>query len=296
MGRSRTAGERSRVAAAPPARGEGARLAALFTGRPDAVAEPDAAPPCWSMTTNLKRRWVTIAMAGVAVTAGGCASMRGQRDASASGNPTAQRAEASQEQSQQALDRAADAQKKAAEQSRKATLAQQQVQKVQQELVEAQEKARVEQQKAQQLQTQASAATQDASRTTQRTQAQASSALSQQGQQMARHQQSTAGQVTGASAGSVTVRGHDGVSMTFLVDENTRVMVDGRPASSAELQPGEDAQIAYQVSGSQPTAMVIQVASGNPQTGSTPSRDDSTGTGAGPASPGDDASGDAAGQ
>lgn len=238
---------------------------------------------------------MSLAIAGVA--ASGCASLRGHGDASASGNPTAQRAEASQEQSQQALDRASDAQKKAADQSKKATLAQQKVQKVQQELVKAQEEARVEQQKAQQLQAQASTTTQDASRTTKRSQAQASSALSQQGEQMARHQQSTAGQVTDASAGSVTVRGQDGTSMTFLVTERTRVMVDGRQARSTDLQAGEDAQIAYQVSGSQPTAMVIQVASGNPQTGGAPSQGDSAaqGTGAGPASP-DVAPGSAGGQ
>ncbi len=243
------------------------------------------------MTTNLKRQWMSIAMAGVAVTSGGCASMRGQGDASAAGNPTAQRAEASQKQSQQALDQASDAQKKAAEQAKKATQAQQEVQKAQQALVKAQERARIEQQKAQQLQAEASRVTQEASRTTQRSQAQASHALSQQGRQMARHQQSTAGQVTDASAGKVTVRLQDGSSMSFLVTENTHVMVDGRRAEATELQAGEDAQIAYQVSGSQPTALVIQVASGNPQTGSPPSQDDSRSqaTGAGPASRGNEA-------
>lgn len=215
----------------------------------------------------MKRQGLSVALAGMAVLASGCASMRGQRDASGAGNPTAQRTEASQQQSQQALDKAADAQKKAGEQARKAADAQQEVQKVQQALVKAQEKARQEQLKAQQLQTQASELTQQASRTTQRSQARASEALSQQGQQMARHQQSTAGQVTDAGPEHVTVRGRDGTSMTFQVTGDTRVTVDGHHAAAADLQPGEDAQIAYQVSGSEPVALVIQVASGNPQTG-----------------------------
>lgn len=238
------------------------------------------------MVTNLKRQWMSIAMAGVAATAGGCASMRGQGDASASGNPTAQRAEASQKQSQQALDQAAEAQKKAAEQAETATLAQQEVQKAQQALVKAQKKARVEQQRAQQLQAEASRVTRDASRTTQRSQAQASRALSEQGQQIARDQQSTAGQVTEARAGNVSVRLKDGTSMSFLITKSTRVLVDGRSAEATDLQVGEDAQVAYRVSGSQPTALVIQVASGNPQPGSSPGQDDSRGhsTGAGPAS------------
>ena len=211
--------------------------------------------------------WV-VALAGVAVLASSCASTQGQGNASATGNPTAQRAEASQQESQQALEQATDAQRKAGEQARKATEAQQDVQKAQQGLVKAQEKSREEQQKAQEFQTNANQAAQQASRTTQQSQARASQALSQQGQQMARQQQSTAGQVTDASPGHVTVRGRDGTPMTFLVTGDTRVMVDGRPAAAADLLPGEDAQVAYQVSGSRPIALVVQVASGNPQTSS----------------------------
>jgi DNA polymerase III gamma/tau subunit len=232
-------------------------------------------------TTRSNRWWLGLAVAGVALTASGCAGMRGERNASSSGNPATQRTAASQKQSQEALDRAADAQKAATDQSQKAADAQVQVQKAQEALTKAQDKSRAEQQKAQQLQNEANQARQQANQTSQQAQQQASEAIQQQGQQLARHQDVTSGQVLNASADRLTVRHQDGSSMTFQVNGSTQVLIDGQPSPVAGLQPGEDVHVTYQLSGAEPLALTIQAASGN---AASAQGTGSTGTGA-PAAP-----------
>jgi dsDNA-specific endonuclease/ATPase MutS2 len=195
-------------------------------------------------------------------------------------NPMEARVAASQQQSQEALKRAHDAQQKAAEQEKKAADARQEVAKAQQALTQAQQKAQTEQQKAQQLQQQANQATQQASREAQQSQRTASQQLSEQGGMVQRGELSVAGPVRDASSRSVTVQTPDQGAMTFRVTDQTRVTIDGRQASAAEIQPGADARVAYQVGGLEPSAMAIQVMTGNPLHGQ-PGGAASQGTGAG---------------
>lgn len=215
-----------------------------------------------------------LSIVGLLAVAGACAHQR-------SANPMEARVAASQGQSQEALKRAHDAQQTAAEQQKKAADARQEVAKAQQALTQAQQKAQVEQQKAQQLQQQANQATQQASREAQQSQRMATQQLSEQGRMVQRGELSVAGPVRDASSRSVTVETPDQGAMTFRVTDQTRVTIDGRQASAADIQPGADARVAYQVGGLEPSAMAIQVMTGNPlhrgQTGGAASQ----GTGAG---------------
>jgi hypothetical protein len=195
--------------------------------------------------------------------AGGCESMRGESDGSASTNPTAQRTLASQQQSEEALVLAHEAQRKASEQANRAAEAEAEVQKAQQALVLAQERARAEQKEAVQLQKQASQQTREAARTAQQSQVQAEQALRDEGEQLAHGEQSTSGHVTKASGSHVTLRQPDGTSMTFQVTGGTQVMLDGRRSQAMALSPGEQALIDYKLSGAEPVAVLIQAASGN---------------------------------
>jgi hypothetical protein len=206
----------------------------------------------------MNRRWVGLALAGAAMTVGACAST----SASTSGNPTAQRVEATQQQSQQALDRASEAQSKASQQAQRAADAQYDVQKEQQALMQAQDKARAELQKAAQLQNEANQERKQANQTSQKAQASATVAIQQQGQQLARGQLSTTGQVMNASANRVTLRQRDGSSMSFQVNGKTKILIDGQRKTAAALQPGEEANIMYQLSGTEPLAVTVQAASG----------------------------------
>lgn len=203
--------------------------------------------------------WMGLA---AAVAMGGCASMRGER--AGGGNPVAQRTEASQKQSKEALQRATDAQKKAQDQAQKAADAQVEVQKSQQALVKSQQKAQQEQQKAQDLQNQANQLRQQADQASAQAQARASQSLQQQGQQLARHEQATVGQITHASANALSLQLQDGTSMDFSVNPSTRVIIDGKASQATELQPGEDAHVTYKLSGAQPVATAVQAASGTP--------------------------------
>jgi hypothetical protein len=212
----------------------------------------------------------------LAVAGAACA----HQQSASSQNPMEARVAASQQQSQEALKRAHDAQQKAAEQEKKAVDARQEVAKAQQALTQAQQKAQAEQQQAQQLQQAANQATQEASRTAQQSQQMAAQQLSEQGRMVQRGELSVAGPVRQATQRSVTVQTPDQGAMTFRVTDQTRVTIDGRQASAAEIQPGADARVAYQVGGLEPSAMAIQVMTGNPLHGQ-PGGAASEGTGAG---------------
>lgn len=201
------------------------------------------------------------AFAALAFAVAGCAQMRGSSGGPQS--PSAQKVQTPQEQSQQALDQASESQKKANEQAKRAAAAQQEVQQKQQELQAAQQKAQQEQQKAEQLQLQANQQTQQATQQAKQSQKQATAALSQQTQQVQRGEQSIQGQVSQANARQIVVQPQGGDAMTFDITGATRVQIDGRQASAAQIRPGENALVSYEVSGTQPTARSVQVVTGN---------------------------------
>jgi multidrug efflux pump subunit AcrA (membrane-fusion protein) len=238
------------------------------------------------LTVNT-RTWKALPWVGlVAIAATGCASMRGESGTPQ--NPMAAQAQASQRRSHQALQRAADAQKRAADQEKRATAAQQQVQRDQQKLLADQARARQEQQKAEQLQREANQATQAAARQAPQAQQQAENALSQQGQLVRRGEQTIAGHIASANRNQIVLRPPEGYPMAFAVTDQTKVSVDGRTAHATDLREGQEARVAYSVSGTQPTALVVQVLTGNPMgaTQGTGSGTSDTGTSSSPSGAG----------
>lgn len=202
-----------------------------------------------------------LTCAGLLALAGACASS-GQQSAA---NPTANTVQASQAQTEEALKRAQDAQKRAIDQEKRAVAAQQDVQRAQQQLTQAQQRARDEQAKAEQLQAQANEMMRASGQEVQQGQEQASKALSVQGKQVEQAQQSFAGRVQQMKGDQLSVAPPGGGQpMLFKVTDQTRVLIDGRPASASEIVPGEDARVAYQVGGVTPSAISVQVMTGNP--------------------------------
>ena len=195
---------------------------------------------------------------------GGCA---GRQTAE---SPTARHVQGAQRESQQALDRAAESQKRASKQGERVAQAQREVQDAQRRLTEAQERLVGEQAKAEQLQQEAIQARTQANREAQAAQQEASRALTQQGEHVKRQEQTFSGQVSQATSDSIVVTPQAGEPMRFKVTGDTQVQIDGRQASSADIQQGGDARVAYQVSGTEPTATVIQVMTGAPSRGAQP--------------------------
>lgn len=215
-----------------------------------------------------------LALAGLLVAGAGCAARQEQAAAS----PAAQAVQTPQQQSQQALDAARDAQKKATDQQRKAVAAQQEVQRLHQQLTQAQERARQEQAKAQQLQEQANEATRRSTQQAQDAQGQATQALTRQGEQLDRGELTVSGHVTRASEDRLVVQPPGGAPMTFTLGDDTRVRIDGRSASAAEIRQGHDALVAYDVAraagiaGDPPTATLVEIRTGQPGAADSPRR------------------------
>ncbi len=205
-----------------------------------------------------KQVWFALSCAGLLATGGtGCAAMRGQ---SASADPGARQVQASQEQSERAIEQAREAQRKASDQARRAADAQEEVRDLQQRLAQAQEKAKGEQEKARQLQQEANQATQRASAEASRSQKDASRALAQQSEKVARGEQALSGQVLRATDEEIEVQpAGGGDTMKFRLTERTRIEISGRRASASDLMQGEDARVSYEVSGTKPTALSVQV-------------------------------------
>jgi hypothetical protein len=75
--------------------------------------------------------------------------------------------------------------------------------------------------------------------------------------------------VSQANPDSIVVTPQAGSPMTFKINDRTQVQIDGRQASAGEIRQGGDARVAYQMSGAEPTATVIQVITGQVQRRST---------------------------
>ena len=193
---------------------------------------------------------------------GGCAGMGGASKDTGS-SPGTQKIENPQQQSEQALRQASDAQKKASEQQKRAAEAQRDYQQKQRELQVAQQKMEAEQQKAEQLQLQANEATQLGTERAQRSQQQASRALSQQSARSERGEQQLQGQVSQATSRQLVVQTQSGQAMTFDITGETRIRIDGREATAQQIQPGENALVSYEMSGTEPTALAVQISTGN---------------------------------
>lgn len=205
-------------------------------------------------------KWWALSGAVLLAGASGCKTMGGGSDRSASTDPAARQIAASQEASEKAIEQARDAQKKASDQARRAADAQREVQEAQQRLTQAQERSRQEQEKAQQLQREANEATERATAEAQRAQREASQALARQSARAERGEQMLSGQVIQATDEQLVVRPTTGGdTMTFRVTDETRIDISGRKGSASELRQGEDARVSYEVSGTEPRAVSIQV-------------------------------------
>lgn len=206
--------------------------------------------------------WKTylLPLAGAVLVTSGCATARQHE---ANNNPAARQVAASQRRSQQALDSAQKAQQHASEQQRKAAEAQRDVQEAQRRLADAQHRAEAEAAKAQQAQWEANQATRAATQEATQAQQQASRQLANQEQIVTRGEQVVSGQVSSASSTQVVLQQPGGQPATFAVTPDTRVMIDGRRASAAEIVQGGEARVAYDVTGRSPRALSIQVMTGN---------------------------------
>ncbi|HMA18511.1 MAG TPA: hypothetical protein VKS03_08740 [Thermoanaerobaculia bacterium] len=205
---------------------------------------------------------LVLAWTGVlAIAASGCASMRGREQAP---NPTAQRVQSQQQQSEQALKQASEAQKRASDQERRAAQAQDDVRKAQQALIQAQQKARQEQARAEQMQQEANRLTQQAAQQASQSQQQATRSLSQQGREVRRGRLTASGEVIAVSGTQLVLQPQaSDKPMTFQVTGQTAVRIDGKQASATDIQQGEDVRVSYEATGStQPEALSIDVSKG----------------------------------
>ncbi|ABS25832.1 hypothetical protein [Anaeromyxobacter sp. Fw109-5] len=230
------------------------------------------------MTTRTRTRNVLYA-GMIAVAASGCSTFGGKR--ASADNPSARRVEASQEQSKEALSSAAKAQEEASKQQEQAAEAQRDVQEAQRRLTEAQQRAERETAEAEQAQQQANQRTSQATQEAQQAQQQASRQLDQQQQIVSRGEQVVTGEVRRATPQQLVVQPQSGEPMTFAITPQTRVQIDGRQASAAQLTPGEDAHVSYEMAGTEPTALLVQVVTGSTTTGAPPASQSGTGAGSG---------------
>lgn len=207
------------------------------------------------------KRYALPCVGILALTATGCASTRKSSDSGV--NPAARQVTASQRTTEQALASATEAQKRASAQQRRATEAQKEVREAQRRLDEAQRRAEAETNKAREAQQQANEATRQATQQAQQAQQQASQQLANQAQIVARGEQLVAGQVTRASPTQLVVEPRDGQAMTFTLTPDTRVQIDGRQASATEIVQGGEARVAYEVTGTEPTARSVHIMTGN---------------------------------
>jgi hypothetical protein len=214
--------------------------------------------------------WYALSSVGLLMFAG-CAGQQKQ----AAQNPTAQRVETAQKQTQEQLKAAQEAQKEATKQQQVAAQAQQKVQEDQQKLQQDQQRAQEEIAKAQQAQKQANALTKQATDQVHRNQQQATAALNDESQRVQSGIQSFAGMVSQSSKSSLQVMPPSGDAMTFRITPQTQIVVDGRQGTMSKITPGADARVAYDLSGPTPTAQKVLVTTGK-VTGSS-----GTGTGGG---------------
>jgi hypothetical protein len=78
------------------------------------------------------------------------------------------------------------------------------------------------------------------------------------------------GRVAQATPSRVLLQMQDGRTMSFQVDDRTRVLVGSDQRSISAIQQGADARIAYEPKGPEPTAITIRIAPLGSEMGVTP--------------------------
>ncbi|HEX9050378.1 MAG TPA: hypothetical protein VF841_07610 [Anaeromyxobacter sp.] len=93
-----------------------------------------------------------------------------------------------------------------------------------------------------------------------RQQAEEEAVQAQLAQERAQGLRTAAGRIAEASPSHLVVDVQDGGSMSFLVDQGTRVLVGTEQRSLADLQQGAEVRVAYDPRGAEPSAVAIHVA------------------------------------
>ena len=222
-------------------------------------------------------RWMTLVPA-LALFA--CAGLGGSKN-----NESTSQTSKVQSQAASAFQRAADAQKQANEEQARAEKAQADVTAAQKALADAQARAQGQQLKAQQAQQHAQELAREAQREGQSSQQQAvqlqqseasqKQTLHQENQKAWTQTRDINGKVFQASSDELKVRAGDR-EMALKVNDSTAVTVDGRPASTAQIQPGSDVRASYQMVDGQATALKIDVTSNLPSSRSSDQSSPST--------------------
>jgi hypothetical protein len=157
------------------------------------------------------------------------------------------------EESSKSLELARQEQAALVEQQKKVEASRAAVVTAQDNLVKAQVTEQQERAKAQQLQEQASLHLQEGVRSAQRAQA----GLAGAG---AEGMQTAAGTVAQTSSSQVVLQTTNGKTMSFSIDDRTRVLVGNEARPITDIQRGADAQVAYDPkAGGQMTALIIRV-------------------------------------
>ncbi len=186
--------------------------------------------------------WHRAAVTGLL--AGALASCAHQNRTTASQQPSAA------QQTQQAFQQAARRQDELAQAQKRLEAAHQDVVRAQQQLAQAQQREERESANVQQLGIQAR---QDLERANQ---------LAQQGQTAAEQAQgldTAVGRVAEATPSRVLLRTRDGRTISFQLDQRTKVLVGAEQRSVSEIQQGADARVTYDPRGAEPTAITIRV-------------------------------------
>lgn len=148
---------------------------------------------------------------------------------------------------QQAIQQPPSLQQELSDAQTRLDAASQDVATAQQQLVQAQRREEQERANVQQLEIRAR---QDLDRASQ---------LAYQAEQ-AQGLRTATGRVAQATPSRVLLQMQDGRTMSFAVDERTRVLVGSEQRSVSEIQQGADARVAYEPKGPEPTAITIRVA------------------------------------
>jgi len=204
----------------------------------------------------MTRTWSWFAPScAVLLTIAACASRQGE----AAQNPGTARVQAAQRNSEQNLQNAIEAQEKATQAEERTAQPQAEVLQAQQQLQQAQQRAAQAQAEAQRLQQDADEKTRKATQQTQKSQQQAAGALGAETKRVQANVEFFAGQVSQASGGALRVTPASGNPMTFRITSETQLDVNGHKGTLAEIKPGADARVAYQLNGTELTATSVQV-------------------------------------
>jgi hypothetical protein len=200
--------------------------------------------------------WSGVAIAGLlAATLDGCAhgERSAQRAQSERGRPqtAAERARQSEGQLAGARQRLDAARRDAAQADQQRAQARQQLSQAEQRAYQSRQRVSQEQANVRRLDEAARAA---------RRQAEEEAVQAQLAQEQAEGLRTAAGRIAEASPSHLVVDVQGGGTMSFLVDQGTRVLVGTEQRSLSDLQQGAEVRVAYDARGAEPSAVAIHVA------------------------------------